>query len=298
VYAEPDDLDRAEVARVLADHWGIAAPLRYLPVGFGTHHYRAGEHWFVNVDEPGTQPDLERALATAAALRDTGLEFVHAPRPRATGGFVAVLPSGYAVSVYGFLDGTAHPFGAFPTEAERRTVLAALARLHAARPAVLPHRDDLAITARSDYAALDLSTPWSGGPFAGPARELVGRRRAVVDEAFAAYDALVPAVRATADGWVVTHGEPHAGNVLWLTGGGFRLIDWDTVALGPPERDLWMFAHDSAVAELYRLRWWLEEVCLYVTELHGAHVDDANTRASWRELRRCLAQQPTSRAAR
>ena len=168
--AEPDDLDRAEVAATLATHWGITGSLSYLPVGFGTHHYRAGE--------------------------------------------------------------------------------------------------------------------------------LVARRRDVIDEVFAAYDALVPAVRATADRWVVTHGEPHAGNVLWLIGGGFRLIDWDTVALGPPERDLWMFALDSAAAELYRLRWWLEEVCLYVTELHGAHVDDANTRASWRELRRCLAQQPTSRAAR
>ena len=46
MYAEPEDLDRAEVARALAVHWGIAAPLRYLPVGFGTHHYRAGEDWF------------------------------------------------------------------------------------------------------------------------------------------------------------------------------------------------------------------------------------------------------------
>jgi hypothetical protein len=54
----------------LAAHWGIAGPLRYLPVGFGTHHYRAGDDWFVNVDEPGSRHGLERATATAAALRD------------------------------------------------------------------------------------------------------------------------------------------------------------------------------------------------------------------------------------
>jgi hypothetical protein len=90
----------------------------------------------------------------------------------------------------------------------------------------------------------------------------------------------------------ITHGEPHAGNVLWLTGGGFRLIDGDTVAIGPPE------VADPPAAELYRLRWWLQEVCGYDTELHGAHVDDAHTRARWRELHSYLGQQPTSRAAR
>jgi spectinomycin phosphotransferase len=303
VYAEPEDLDRAEVARALAVHWGIAAPLRYLPVGFGTHHYRTGDRWFVNVDEPGTQPDLERALATAAALRDAGLEFVHAPRPRAAGGYVAVLAGGYAVSVYAFLDGTAPASGAFPTDAERHTVLATLGRLHATTPATMPRRDDLAITSRSDFAALDLTTRWTGGPFAEPARELVAGRRTMIDDRFAAYDALVPAVRATADRWVVTHGEPHAGNVLWLEGGGFRFIDWDTVAVGPPERDLWVLQPRSAAdraaygrgdadpttAELYRLRWWLTEVCVYATGLHGTHVDDANTRESWRELREYLA---------
>jgi spectinomycin phosphotransferase len=143
-----------------------------------------------------------------------------------------------------------------------------------------------------------------GGPFAEQARELVARRQTMIDDDwFAAYDALVPAARAVSDRWVITHGEPHAGDVLWLVGGGFRLIDWDTVALAPPERDLWMFdtaaeGVDPAAAGLYRLRWWMQEVCLYVVELHGAHVDDANTRASWRELRGCLDQQPTNRAAR
>ena len=37
----------------------------------------------------------------------------------------------------------------------------------------------------------------------------------------------------------MTHGEPHAGNVM-RTDEGRLLVDWDTVALAPPERDLWM----------------------------------------------------------
>ena len=37
------------------------------------------------------------------------------------------------------------------------------------------------------------------------------------------------------------------------------------------------------------MRWWLTEVCVYATGLHGTHVDDANTRESRRELREYLA---------
>jgi spectinomycin phosphotransferase len=40
---------------------------------------------------------------------------------------------------------------------------------------------------------------------------------------------------------VVTHGEPHPGNIL-RAAGGLYLIDWDTVGLALPERDLWMVA--------------------------------------------------------
>jgi len=38
---------------------------------------------------------------------------------------------------------------------------------------------------------------------------------------------------------LLTHGEPHRGNLIW-TPNGLRLLDWDTVAVGFPERDLWM----------------------------------------------------------
>ena len=54
--AEPSGFDREELARHLAIEWGMAvSSMRYVPVGFGTHHYRvwtgAGNGWFVNVDE-------------------------------------------------------------------------------------------------------------------------------------------------------------------------------------------------------------------------------------------------------
>ena len=40
---------------------------------------------------------------------------------------------------------------------------------------------------------------------------------------------------------VVTHGEPHPGNLI-TTSSDVVVVDWDTVALSHPERDLWMIA--------------------------------------------------------
>src|SRR5688572_10889860 len=92
--APPTDLDTPALVAALA-RWGLCDPaLEYLPVGFGSHHWRAGRpdgtSAFVTVDDlaagfqSGGVADssfaaLERAYRTAGALRDAGLEFVLAP---------------------------------------------------------------------------------------------------------------------------------------------------------------------------------------------------------------------------
>jgi aminoglycoside phosphotransferase (APT) family kinase protein len=43
---------------------------------------------------------------------------------------------------------------------------------------------------------------------------------------------------------VLTHGEPHGANVL-LGEGGLSLVDWDTVGIAEPERDLWFAVIDE-----------------------------------------------------
>jgi hypothetical protein len=133
-------------------------------------------------------------------------------------------------------------------------------------PRDLPRRDDLTIPNRKPFEAAltELDEAWSGGPYTELARQLIRDRTAHLDETFARYDALVPHVLSTVDSWVVTHGEPHAGNVMTLDGD-IALIDWDTLALAPRERDLWMIephdahdraaysvAADPAAMELYR----------------------------------------------
>jgi aminoglycoside phosphotransferase (APT) family kinase protein len=48
--------------------------------------------------------------------------------------------------------------------------------------------------------------------------------------------------------WVVTHGEPKINNIL-ITSNGPVMIDWDTVRLAPPARDLWMTGGHERYAE-------------------------------------------------
>jgi spectinomycin phosphotransferase len=99
---------------------------------------------------------------------------------------------------------------------------------------------------------------------------------------------------------VVTHGEPHPGNVITTTRG-LVLIDWDTVGLAYPERDLWMFADDDALLahyaqltgrrldgraiELYDLGWTIADLAVDLAALRVPHVEDEDTAHAWEVLR-------------
>ena len=85
------------------------------------------------------------------------------------------------------------------------------------------------------------------------------------------------------------------------------LIDWDTVALAPPERDLWMVATetgdelrryteltgrpvDAAAIELYRLRWALDDLSCFVRDLRAPHRRTPGTEHAWQALQTTIAQ--------
>jgi Phosphotransferase enzyme family len=87
---------------------------------------------------------------------------------------------------------------------------------------------------------------------------------------------------------VITHGEPHPGNVL-RSGNRLLLIDWDTVGVALPERDLWhvtgsdspeaamyseltrrVVCDDTALAA-YRLCWQLDDLGLNVALFRSPH---------------------------
>ena len=313
---EPADLDRAELAAVVERHWGLG-PLRfeYVPVGFGSHHWRAGP-WFITVDDlaAGHQaypdPDasfsaLDRAYRTAAALRDgAGLDFVVAPVPDADGAVIRRLSDRYAVTVFPFIDGQSSEWGPYETDDERRTMGGILGRLHAATerlPAGLPRVEDLAVPARAalEDALSDLQQRWTTGPFAEPTRRLLAESAAEIENVLRDYDLLAGNARAGSDAWVITHGEPHRANVIRGPGGRRDLVDWDTALVAPRERDLYMVLGDDLTGwdeyaavlpaeldqttlRLYR-RWWeLADITTFVHLFRQPHTHTEQTAASWK----------------
>jgi spectinomycin phosphotransferase len=322
VYTEPRDVDPAALAQQLERHWGLTDPaLDYVPVGFGSHHWRADEPdggcHFVSVDDLAAPQHcsadvdavfdaLDRAFRTAAALAEEGeLEFVVPPMRDDEGCVLLRLGDRHAVRVEPYVEGATADAGEYEMPGERRRMATALGRLHsAALSADLPLRDDLTIPSRASLEeALDrLDVPWNAGPFGERTRSLVEPRAEELRRRLIAYDGAAERTRHAPEPWVVTHGEPHRANVIVDARGDVHLVDWDTVRVAPRERDLRMVLDDDRtgwdeyvdeagpvvlrpeVLDLYREWWDLSEVAIYVTQFRTAHDETEDTLVAWESL--------------
>jgi spectinomycin phosphotransferase len=318
VKERPGHIDQRDLARILREQWGLVpGRLRHLPVGFGDHHWEltgvAGGRWFVTVAElaggwRGTGPaagfaDLRASMETVTALHRAGLEFAVAPVPTAGGQALARLGAGHAVAVFPYVGRAAGDFGDGLPGRDRLALIAILARLHGATPlarrTALGRSPTPASRPALEAALGELGRPWSGGPYSEPARRLLARQAARLSRALARFDELVRAAAGSGPP-VITHGEPHPGNIM-RSGGRLLLIDWDTVGLGLPERDLWMAAGDDsgavgryteltgrpvsgAAMDLYRLRWSLDDIALAVRDFRAPHEQNEDSGLTWETL--------------
>ena len=320
----PVGLSDDAVAHLLQDDWGLAPrSIAYLPVGAGSHHWRLddaeGRSWFVTVDDlDARQSDpsesrtmvfdrLDAALTAARALRDAGAEFVVAPVVAGDGRVLSRLDDRWAVAVYPLVEGETFRGGQAMPAAARLEIVGLVARLHAtaasARP--LARTDDLALQNRSDLeqAVGDPAEVFGTGPHADELVALVEAHTPLVTRMLTSYDRLVADAALHAGRNVLTHGEPHAGNVM-RSATGWVLVDWDTTLLAPPERDLWMLepGDGSAVEaytamtgteiiptllDLFRLRWDLADLGVYIAQIRagdGTTADDEKARWAVRSI--------------
>lgn len=270
----------------LADHelaaglarFGITEAPTYVPVGFGDYHWIVADRWFTSVADLAHKPlsALKDAMNTAAALK---LPFVVAPVPAQNGDTVVLLNERYALSVFPFLEGTSGSFGDQPTPAERDEVLQLLAALHGHEP---PPGIPVAAIDPPDRPALEALLDDPGEWCSAPAREVFVAKIGLIRDLLAEFDRLAGQLSAKL---VVTHGEPHPGNLI-RTPQGLKLVDWDTVALAAPERDLSLFddhtaytnltGHEpiEAALALYKLRWSLYDIADYAVKLRAPHEHD------------------------
>jgi len=323
VYTRPDAISDEMVADALRYGWSYdAAEVTYLPEGFGSHHWvardAAGAALFVTVDDlaaneflgrsvAGAFDSLRRAFAVAQALEQSGPDWVVGPVPDRGGDLLRWLDPAHSIAVFPYCDHvtTTQSY----SDEERVQVVELLTELHrlTGRAGAVARRETFAVPSRAalEVAMASVSRPWTGGPYAEPARELLDRHVDDVRRRLADYDRLVAAAVRDQSGWTITHGEPKSSNVL-RTGSGLRLIDWDTALIAPPERDLWMLVaspNDAAAVRytavtgqavspdllrLYALWWDLCEIAIYLAGFRAPHVDSEDSAVSWRSLQHYL----------
>jgi Phosphotransferase enzyme family len=335
VLVAPADLDETALAGAVERGWGIGvASMGYLAVGWGSHHWKVagtdGAAWFVTVDELENKRVSDReslddgfarlraALGSAVALRNAGREFVVAPVP-ARGEPAVRFGGRFAVAVYPFTEGCSYGWGEWTGE-RRSAALEMVAAVHTAPAAVRRQAlaDDFAVPFRDQMeAACSGADEPEGGPYARDVTRLLREHATGIRRLLDRYDRLVVAARALPGRNVLTHGEPHPGNVMH-TGDGWRLIDWDTAAIAPPERDLWHLDPDGTVdldgtvdpdgplldayaamtgvtplpelIGLYRLGWDIKDMAVDVARFLRPHGGDADDAESWRLLESLVAR--------
>lgn len=318
---EPAELSCDLVAGWLRRHWAVApVEVTYAPVGFGGYHWVGvddhGGRWFVTVNhlDPdgnwlGSDPDaafdtLSVAAGTTGALAAQGFRFAVAPVPDRAGVLVRRVLPGWAMQVFPYLEGWSTADGSWQDPKERMRIAAVVGRLHAAAVLAGVPRWTFVIPCWSALTGAldDLARPWTGGPYAERTRMLLTDTQQSIRARRDRYDALAAELAASADAWVVTHGEPGSANVIRTRGGSMHLIDWDTVAVAPRERDLVHILDGSAevlaayqrtagpvtprpaALELFTLWWALADICEFVQLFRHPHEDSADTAESWRSL--------------
>jgi len=302
--------------------------MEYVPAGAGSYHWKltddGGRSRFVTVDDLDSKDwfghvrdtvfdGLASALRTAAALRrEAGLEFVVAPIAARDGEFLHRVDDRYTVSVFPFLTGRSYSFGAYTDGRLRGQALDMIAALHQSTEAVRDRapRHVPSYGGREDLAAflLEPDRPWDGGPFSDAAHRLLIANAAPIAELAVGFDRLVNSTAPAREHPVISHGEPHQANLMSVDGR-LVLIDWDTVAMAPPERDVSLIAAsrsegtdryeqatgralDHAVIALYRLRWYLDDLASATRMFRNPHRDTADTRLLRDGLEHHLEQLP------
>jgi spectinomycin phosphotransferase/16S rRNA (guanine(1405)-N(7))-methyltransferase len=319
VLSAPGDLDEGALAGALEQGWGIGvAAMTYRPVGWGSHHWEVtgaeGTRWFVTVDElehkrlaESESADdgfarLTASLRSAVELKNAGLDFVVAPLPAGADRPAARLGERFAVALYPFVEGTSFGWGDWAPE-QRARMAEMAAAVHLAPPRARRHAlaDEFAVPFRDQMEAGCVRRGVTdGGPYALPLARLLAEHAAPIRQELRRYDDLVAVARSLPARNVLTHGEPHPGNTM-LTADGWRLIDWDTALIAPPERDLWTLdLSDGSVLgaytavtgvtpvpellELYRLGWDVKDMAAGAARLMRPHDGNEDDEKTWKVL--------------
>jgi spectinomycin phosphotransferase len=262
VQREDPNIDKLELAGLVERSYSIEVrTIEHVPLGECSHGYRAqtetGDDLFVKIHthtpaerDRWDRDLLEKRLATLVALRDEGgIEAVVAPLAT-VGGMVTVEHTAGPLAVFPWIDG-GWVSERGRTDADTGAEGRLLGTVHASPPTtVFRHTPDLVETFEIPYAAT-LRELLTKGVESGkddpafPIRALLRQHQDEILTALRRLETLGQEASGNRDGWVPTHGDPSPGNVLKTPAGCLYLVDWDGIALGPPERDFAFFSGRS-----------------------------------------------------
>lgn len=159
--------------------------------------------------------------------------------------------------------------------------------------------------------ATQLDEEWNVGPYASRAGALLRECLPGIRKLLQLHGMLTTQLLASDQPLVITHGEPHGGNTMIDNTRQVHLIDCDDIMLAPPERDLWLLLHighqrplstdntpvldayqrtagdiepRSAIIELMRADWHLQEISAYAHDFSQPHQDSDDLAAHWHTL--------------
>lgn len=308
------------IAGVLREGWSVApASLAYAPVGHGSWHWHADDTalgpLFVTVDaispgsssSPATKPtfdELEWAYRVPMATVGCGLDIARPPIPTEAGDVLFAIDDKWVVSVWPMVDGQATHDGTYSSAEDAEAVLAIAATLHSLPvdlvEAPTPRFETFRLSGTPrllDLVDQTWPTPHVGS-LAAATEELLHRHADDIRGLARLYDELLKRAPPVAE-WVLTHGEPHAANVVFADDGPV-LIDWDTTKIAPKERDLWMIAADGfsvdgadeEMLRLYRAQWDLSELYDYARRFADPHDEGPEGDRAWDDFAQYVARAP------
>ncbi|MDJ0952840.1 MAG: phosphotransferase [Acidimicrobiia bacterium] len=282
--------------------WNLRiAGVEYAPIGYGSFHWYVsevgGDRWLATLDQVDERP-VAAAYEIAGKLAEE-FSFVRGPQP-GHGGRVAVDIGGWWLTLWAWVEGDSEEWN--DAEPQRSLLSGHLRSLHDYRGVAQQSEltEDWQVTGRTRLTELLAGAGDNRGPYAGETGRRIRANRALVLSWLDHYDRLVGHVAGEAE-FVITHGEPHARNVV-RNREGLRLIDWDTVRWAPRERDLWdlgpevMWRDDYGrdvllspeAMELYRLQWTLVELADFLPGLLAAEETTPDLDIAMREIRSYL----------
>lgn len=300
------------IYEALLDDWGVTADeLKYSPVGYGSWHWdvqaQPGGRLFLTVDEVAGDPasaddhhisasELAWAYRVPLELSRAGESLARPPLLTGSGAITARIGARLVASLWPYIEGRSSHEGRFRNQGDAGQVLDLLERLHQIKLAnlgVLPARmEDFRIPGLGNLFSL-LDGAWPNplvGPLAARGAKVLHQEAGAIRRLASNYTALVGGAPPASE-WVLTHGEPHAANVVF-TDTGPVLIDWDTCKVAPRERDLWMiradgFAINSAeesILSLYQAQWDLGEIIGYARRFADPQDDGPEGEPAWNDF--------------